>query len=118
MGLLSLALVASCSGHDQSLGETRQPPPSIIVVDPAPKPGPDPDPNPPPCEDFSKHALTGVCTPMGECFGHLLSYVGYECPDGGVCCDDTAGAPAPGGGGSGSDMSSGGNGGAGAGGAP
>jgi hypothetical protein len=97
--LVSLGFFASCSGQDQSLGETRPSPPAVIVPDPVldPVPTPDPDPAPgptptvPPCEDRSLHARIGVCLAAVAC-PHSITNAGYECADDNVCCDHGVGA--------------------------
>jgi hypothetical protein len=135
--LVLVACGASCSSRDQSLGETRPSPQPTIVPDPGPNPTPDPNPDPAPnpdpnpspnpdptptvapCEDTSKHAKIGHCTPLSQCRGPSITRVGYECEGDSVCCDDLVGCSAPGCGGSGGNaMSQGGDASAGVGGQP
>jgi hypothetical protein len=95
--LLLFALIAACSGRDQSLGETLRPRP--IIIDPTPESGSGSGaasgsggtgatsgssssgsdsggsstsgtgsgPSTPPCEDHTKHAFPGRCLPLGSC---------------------------------------------------
>lgn len=96
--LVPLGFVASCSDQDQTLGETRPPPPAIIVPDPTLNPTPDPTPTPgpnptiPPCEDRSLHARVGACVPAGVC-SRRITHAGYECEADAVCCDQGVGNP-------------------------
>jgi hypothetical protein len=108
---IALAFAVSCSGRDQTLGETHPAPHPIVIPDPTPTPNPNPNPNPnpdpnpdpdpdpnpnpsptiPPCEDISKHARLGECVPAGECHGRPLIAAGYECEGDAICCEDGVG---------------------------
>lgn len=84
---LTLAIVASCSSRDESLGQTRPSPQPIIDVEPQPAPDPEPAPEAPPCEYSPNRQRNGECTLPADCHHRVIDRPGYECDGGRVCCD-------------------------------